>query len=249
MGIQRPLNEERVSEIRDYVRTVDACFPNSIIIAVSSEDTKVEPNTSSLFIRNRPDVATVIDGQHRLAGFSDDFDLNFQLLVTIFTDMEVQDQAYLFSTINTKQTRINPSLARDLLEFSTIETPEKVAHNIAKASNLDNDSPWYRQIKMLGVKDEISNGIITQHAFVTEIIRLLYPAKNYQNPVRSTLKESKNDRTRLRSLEISSSEYPFWDFYMESHDELIKKILDNYFQAVKEVFPEDYGSSIPSYYK
>ena len=34
IGIQRPLDPERVEEIRQYVKTVDASFPTSIILAI-----------------------------------------------------------------------------------------------------------------------------------------------------------------------------------------------------------------------
>ena len=34
MGIQRPLITKRVAEISEYVRTLDACFPTAVILAV-----------------------------------------------------------------------------------------------------------------------------------------------------------------------------------------------------------------------
>jgi DGQHR domain-containing protein len=239
MGIQRPLSPSRVAEIQEYVRAVDACFPNTIIISVPSSHVK-SGDGHSIWIRKQPDVATVIDGQHRLAGFSGQVDLDFDLAVTIFVDMEVQQQAYLFSTINAKQVRINPSLARDLLDFSSIDTPEKVAHNIAKAMNADPLGPWNYQIKMLGRQDEISKGIITQHMFVTELIDLMYSAQKYQNRARSLLKEAKNDRTVLRTLEVDGVRYPFWALYLEGRDDAIRKVMDNYFSAVCEAFPDDW---------
>jgi len=244
MGIQRPLNQDRVNEIREYVRTIDACFPNTIIIAVPSENIRSEPANGRLFIKRQQDAAFIIDGQHRLAGFgAEELESSFELLVTIFVDLELEEQAYLYSTINSKQTRINPSLAQDLLDFSTVQTPEKVAHNIAKSSNSDPTSPWWRHIKMLGVNDEITEGIITQHAFVTELLSLLYPGRALQNTVRSTLKKHKNDRYYLRSMtEFDTSRYPLWEFYVTGQDGQIKKIIDNYFQSVKITFPEDWAN-------
>jgi DGQHR domain-containing protein len=38
LGIQRPLSKTRVSELKQYVRTVDASFPTSIILAIGPED-------------------------------------------------------------------------------------------------------------------------------------------------------------------------------------------------------------------
>lgn len=31
LGIQRPLNTDRVTELKSYVRTIDACFPTAVI--------------------------------------------------------------------------------------------------------------------------------------------------------------------------------------------------------------------------
>src|SRR5437868_2343049 len=36
LGIQRPLSKTRVKEIGEYVNTVDATFPTSIILAIDS---------------------------------------------------------------------------------------------------------------------------------------------------------------------------------------------------------------------
>jgi len=241
IGIQRQLNPSRVNEIQQYVNTSDACFPNTIIIAISSKNIQTDDRSDRLLIRNLPNVANVIDGQHRLAGFDGNpTSTRFDLVATIFVDLEVAEQAYLFSTINTKQTRINPSLAQDLLDFSEIGTPEKVSHNIAKALNFDSESPWYHLIKMLGANDAIISGIITQHTFVVEVLNLMYPSE-YQIKVRDELKR-KNNKERLRGLDINSLRYPFWDFYVTNQDQQIEKILFNYFQAVKEVFPDDWAN-------
>ena len=40
LGVERPLSGERVKEIKQYVNTIDAAFPSSVIIAVSSENAK-----------------------------------------------------------------------------------------------------------------------------------------------------------------------------------------------------------------
>jgi DGQHR domain-containing protein len=197
---------------------------------------------SVIKIRNVAGAATIIDGQHRLKGFEGYTGL-FELPVTIFLDMEMEDQARLFSIINTKQTRINPSLARDLEAFSTIETPEKIAHSIARASNSEPSNPWYGRLKMLGVKDDLTGGILTQHAFVTEIIGLTYPAQKFQNDVHSLLKANHNKRKPLdKEVQVDRTRYPLWAFYLEGKDDVAKKILDNYFDAVRSAFPEEWGN-------
>ena len=243
MGIQRQLNARRMAEIREYVQTVDACFPNAIIVSIGSDAMEVEGG--EIRIRRAEKVATIIDGQHRLSGFTTGLLPDFELIVTIFVDMELEEQAYLFSTINVKQVPINHSLATDLLDFSRVETPEKVAHNLAKAANSEPGNPWYRQIKMLGLKDEVSNGTLTQHTFTRQIVDLVYPTDNY-NALRSTLRKSRNNRSALKPIfNFNPDDYPLWENYLNSEDAVIKKIVDNYFQAVKKVFPVEWGN--PNY--
>ena len=42
VGIQRELNAERVEEIKDYVKNVDATFPTSVILAISDKHAKFD---------------------------------------------------------------------------------------------------------------------------------------------------------------------------------------------------------------
>ena len=58
-------------------------------------------------IANEEDVAKIIDGQHRIAGL-EAFDKNgdsFQMIATIFVDMDMEDQAMVFATINLSRQR------------------------------------------------------------------------------------------------------------------------------------------------
>src|SRR4051794_4359770 len=42
LGIQRPLNPQRVTELQAYVRTFDACFPTSVILAVEARSAEYD---------------------------------------------------------------------------------------------------------------------------------------------------------------------------------------------------------------
>src|SRR5206468_3410378 len=126
LGIQRPLNEERIEQLEEYVKTVDACFPTAVILAVGGRCASFDEGTGELTLNNDPNpegdaepiyyrsIAKVLDGQHRIAGLlkyeGEDFDVN----VSIFVDIDIEDQAYVFSTVNLAQTKVNRSLAYDL---------------------------------------------------------------------------------------------------------------------------------------
>lgn len=50
-GIQRPLNKTRINEIKDYVQTVDASFPTSIIISLTEDCAHIIKNGDSLVLQ------------------------------------------------------------------------------------------------------------------------------------------------------------------------------------------------------
>ena len=50
-GIQRPLSTKRVEELKKYVRSIDACFPTGIILAVDACDAEYDPETRTMSLR------------------------------------------------------------------------------------------------------------------------------------------------------------------------------------------------------
>ena len=111
IGIQRQLNTKREKDIGKYVNLVDATFPNSIILSISSEHAEYDQESHTMTIKYQDDVAKVLDGQHRIAGlrhFNETGD-KFQLSVSIYIDMELEDQAIVFATINNCLLYTSPS--------------------------------------------------------------------------------------------------------------------------------------------
>jgi DGQHR domain-containing protein len=165
LGIQRPLNKARVVELGQYVNTVDACFPTAVILAVSERCAAYDQTTGELTLSNdlNPDgdlepilyaqIARVLDGQHRIAGLEQYNGESFDVNVSIFVDIELEDQAYIFSVVNLAQTKVNKSLAYDLFELANSRSPQKTCHNIAVALDRHKDSALYHRIKRLGAGD------------------------------------------------------------------------------------------------
>jgi DGQHR domain-containing protein len=161
---------------------------------------------------------------------------SFELLVAFFLDIDLSDQAYIFSIINTTQSKLDPSLVQDLSELSDITTPEKIAHSIAKVFNKRADSPWYQMIKLLGKRDSLSSkAIISQYSFNRSILNYIYD-KNYAAEIRNILKENKNKRSDLNQININKDKFIFWDFYVHSEEGILYLILNAYFSALQEVF-------------
>jgi DGQHR domain-containing protein len=230
-GIQRPLSAKRVKEIHEYVGSVDATFPTSIILAVKSKDAEFDSASRSMRLRNGENVAKIIDGQHRIAGFYDYTGPTFQVNVTIFVDMEIEDQAMVFATINLAQTKVNKSLAYDLYEYATRRSPQKTAHNIARLLNQREGSPFKDRIKILGTATGKPQESITQATFVDRLLRHITPKASTDEDL------IKRDLPPVEVSEKQSKRLIFRELWVNKQDAAIARNIWNYFHAVQERWP------------
>jgi DGQHR domain-containing protein len=246
LGIQRPLNGKRVQELESYVNFHDASFPTAIIIAIDDQHCEYDEETKVLKLRNyvegaaTPDtnfrnLARVIDGQHRIAGlqnFSGENGSVFQVPVVVFIGADISDQAYIFATVNLKQTKVNKSLAYDLYDLESTNSPEKVAHDIAVAFDRDTVSPFYGRIKRLGVATPGRTGeTITQATFVEALVKLISD-------------QPKDDRDRLlksKNLVLYNEEkLVLRRLFLDGQFMRIAENLDNFFQAISGKWPNSW---------
>lgn len=252
LGIQRPLSKKRVSELQKYVNTGDATFPTSVILAVDgrcasiAEDGRtmtltnymeVEEWETPLYFKN---VAKVLDGQHRIAGLWEfrgersDFDLN----VTIFVDVDIADQANIFSTVNLAQTKVNRSLAYDLYALAKTRSPEKTCHNIAVALDSNEGSPFFHKIKRLGVATQGRfNETITQATFVQALIR--YISRDPMTDRDLYLRGKEPAHAEVDDLEVTI----FRNMFIEGRELDIAEIIWNYFEAVARRWPRGWRAT------
>lgn len=234
IGTQRDLSEGRVSEIKKYVTTMDACFPTGIILAVSNENvefTRTPDGMPALAIDRDSKVAKIIDGQHRIAGFEEYKGEPFYLNVTIFIDMDIEDQAMVFATINLKQTKVSKSLAYDLYEFAEARSPHKTCHNIAKLMNFKEGSPFGKFIKLLGKSTDEELASITQSTYVDRLLKLISRDPMLDKDL------IKRGRTPARAIKDDQRKLLFRNLFIDGNDAQITLVLWEYFCAVKERWP------------
>lgn len=238
IGIQRKLDSRREKIIGKYVNLVDATFPNSIIISVSSEHTEYIKNEGVLRLEYKDDIAKVLDGQHRIAGFQNYEGKRgtFELIVTIYVDMELEDQAIVFATINKEQKNVSNSLVTDLFAFAESRSPQKTGHNIARALNKKEGSPFFDKIKILGTA-ESSNETITQSTFVDSILK--YITRDKQSDRDFYRRNKKDENKKLPHIDKKESKRLFLRniFIDDPSDIKIAQILWNYFYAVQQKWP------------
>lgn len=234
LGIQRELKQTKINQIKTYLKSIDATFPNSIILNTTDAFVVNETN-NMLELRIDPSTFTIIDGQHRLEGFRDNPVANFELIVSIFKNLELHEQANIFSTINSQQTKVDPSLNLNLELNSKVYTPRKMMIEVAQSFNYDKDSPWFNSIKFGGSG---YNGFITLSAFVSPLLDLTFPENEYYQ-IRNALME--NERvSELPDFGINSERYIFWTLYKRKEAHIVYKILYNYFNAIKTLLPDDW---------
>ncbi|MCG3662651.1 DGQHR domain-containing protein [Aliarcobacter butzleri] len=255
LGIQRPLNEKRVKEIKEYVKTIDACFPTGIIVAVDGRNVEFNSQNNTMKLcEYKPDgrlsedniefenIAKILDGQHRIAGLKD-FPKNekFNINVTIFVDIDPSEQAQIFSTVNLAQTKVNKSLVYDLYELAKYKSPQKSCHNIAVTLNQIEGSPFYHKIKRLGVATEGRfNETITQSTFVRSFIK--YICKNETEEVRDRDLYMKG-KIPERATENEQEKLIFRNMFIDDREMDITDIIWEYFDAVKERWNEAWNNS------
>jgi DGQHR domain-containing protein len=239
IGTQRDLSEGRVAEIKRYVKNVDACFPTGVILSVEEKHAKLKRTPDGqLAIELASDegkVAKIIDGQHRIAGFEEYSGAPFFLNVTIFVDMELEDQAMVFATINLKQTKVTKSLAYDLYEFAEARSPQKTCHNIAKTFNFKDGSPLQGFIKILGKSSDNSAESITQAAFVDRIMKLI---TRHPDADKDLLKRGKHP---AKAEAGDKKKLLFRNLFLDKDDAKIAFVLWEYFWAVELRWPGALG--------
>ncbi|CAM6248222.1 TPA: DGQHR domain-containing protein [Klebsiella pneumoniae] len=261
IGIQRPLIESRVKAIRSFISGVDSSFPNSIIIAMNSENVNWDENDDYFTITPNEDgdfnkLAKILDGQHRIAGFDENNvrfinevgdELDFELLVTIFIDADISTQANVFSTVNLAQTKVNKSLVYDLESLAYSRSPEKTCHDIAVLLNKEKKGPFEKRIKRLGVATpDVLNETLTQAAFVENLLKLLTSdAKSDRNYFLAKEKGGKLAKEyRLERVdEKNLIKYPLRQSFITEQDSVIAANVSNFFSAVMFLWPNAWAKS------
>jgi len=242
MGIQRTLDEKRVKEIKSYVRTEDASFPTSVILALESADVAYDEKNGIMRIRKDQDVARIIDGQHRIAGLVNYEGPQFQLNVTIALDLDLEDQAHMFATINLTHTKVNRSLNYDLYEFAIKRSPQKTCHNTAKLLNTREGSPFHHRIKVLGKATGLGKEYITQAAVVERVIVHISANAIQAMEDRDILRRGQTTLSRATEEQERRGLF-FRNMFIDERDEDILLVVWNFFTAVATKWPISWNSA------
>ncbi|MBD1367561.1 DGQHR domain-containing protein [Mucilaginibacter sp. ZT4R22] len=173
---QRLIKKTRLKEIHKFIEEDGGYFPNSIIINIVSDRSKelyferssnqVIDSISKIGILHLPKKyrsAYIIDGQHRLYGYSNSVYKNTNTIpVVALVNLERSEQVRLFMQINENQKPVSKDLRNtldaDLLwdSESYIDQIRALKSRIAIKLGEDRNSPFYNKITIGEDKKSIS---------------------------------------------------------------------------------------------
>lgn len=254
IGIQRKVDKNRAKELQVYVNSLDACFPSSIVLAVEARCAEYDEARGYLRLSNDPnptqagerqilfhDLARVIDGQHRIEGLKGLADnATFEVTVSIFVGLDIEDQAYIFSTVNLAQTKVTKSLVYDLYDFAKFRSPQRTCHKIVIAFDRRAGGPFASRIKRLGSATEGRNTeTLTQATFVEALMSYISTSPSVD---RDTLKRGK----KIAKIDTEAAKkLIFRNLFADEKDTEIALIVYNYFLAVRRRWPTAWESMEP----
>ena len=183
---QRLIKKKRLLEVQRFINA-GGYFPNSLIISIDTggkglqfdmSSTKVEGSLSRLGILHLPKKyrsAYIIDGQHRLYGYSDsEYASSNSIPVVAFVDLDRQEQIKLFMDINENQKAV-PKRLRVILNADMLwdspdynERRQALRSKIAQMFGEEETSPLLGRV-VVGEDEKSSIKCITVEAIQTAL--------------------------------------------------------------------------------
>ncbi len=260
LGSQREHSIPRAKKIAKYINTVEAAFPNSIILAGNyinygelQEDEnarwKIKPGADGTFRLEIPTdkkMASVIDGQHRMLGFDycDAERREMELLCAVYMDLPQTYQAYLFATININQRKVDKSLAYEQFGYNLDDesrdswAPDKCAVFLTRKLNLDPKSPFHQHVKIAPLDEDLvfpssdsSAWKVSTASVVEGLVRLISSDPKGDRDTLHRLPVARRSRKLLRS-----DTAPLRKAFLQCEDVLIYDYLTSYFALCEEIF-------------
>ena len=238
---QRSLSESRVRSIEAFVKREKGIMPSSIIL---NSNKKLRFDNDCIVISNK-DSFFIIDGQHRIYG-AKSANEPYEFPVVIFDNVEMSLQSELFISINNEQKKVNPNVRYAVMASDAVKMPEKVLYNIANELNYDEQSPFFGLIRMDDRHNRLAG--LSVSAFVSALISLIYMSKDYYVLKELMEKEKITDKVRVffNNKKAINNKYRsciLWKFYSHDNEDIIYKLIYNYFDAVKTILADYWNES------
>lgn len=120
-GFQRVLDKRRAQDIADYIDSGEGTVPGSIILSAQPDaKLSVVGRGKTVEFTYTPKSFLVLDGQHRVYGFSL-AETALRVPVVIYSGLSHTEEARLFIDINTKQRQVPNELLLDIKQLAQRE--------------------------------------------------------------------------------------------------------------------------------
>lgn len=205
---------------------------------------------SLLRIPTAAKLAAVVDGQHRLYGFtySNELErLDMDLSCAIYMDLPKPYQAQLFATINSNQKRVDKSLTYELFGYNIEDepaeywAPDKLAVFLTRRLGADEKSPLNKRISIAPRKDEIlkarqkaADWRVSTAVVVDGIMRLV--TSNPKRDANVMLTPRRSTRQKLDEAGARKDRSPLRPAFIAGQDAAIYQLVRNYLEACEDVF-------------
>ena len=121
-GFQRELDQRRAKEIAHYIDEELGTIPSSIVLsAQQAANLRIVGRGKTLEFSNVPGAFLILDGQHRVFGFSL-AKTALRVPVVIYNGLTRREETRLFIDINTKQKPVPSQLLLDIKRLADIES-------------------------------------------------------------------------------------------------------------------------------
>lgn len=195
-------------------------------------------------------LAAVIDGQHRLWGFTyaEVLErLDMDLSCSIYMDLPKPFQAQLFATINSNQKRVDKSLTYELFGYNIEDedpeywAPDKLAVYLTRRLGAEEDSPLQRKISIAPRKDNVlqerlatNDWKVSTAVIVDGILRLL--SSNPKGDANEMLTPTRQTRAVLAEEGARRDRSPLRPAFIAKQDAVIYQMVKNFLVAADSVF-------------
>lgn len=120
-GFQRELDTKRAKEIAEYIDKGLGTIPNSIVLSAQpAAELRIIGKGKTLEFADRSGAFLILDGQHRVYGFSK-AKTQLRVPVVVYNGLSRTDETRLFIDINTKQRPVPAQLLLDIKRLADIE--------------------------------------------------------------------------------------------------------------------------------
>jgi DGQHR domain-containing protein len=171
-GFQRVLDVNRAQQIADYIDVGFGTIPTSIVLsAQQAAELRVIGRGKTLEFRDTPKAFLILDGQHRVYGFSL-AKTSLRVPVVIYNNLSPKDESRLFIDINTKQRPVPNELLLDIKKLAEYET--KVEHLLGEVFDLFNSDPESPLLGLLSAHERTNNKIsrVTFNAGLKQLLSI-----------------------------------------------------------------------------